>query len=67
MTFDCLRIGEKTMKTLLTIVRSVVALVGVAGRNFLSVQFMKTDLNLVEYVDTTGMLSPNSFYRTSTD
>ena len=33
------------MKTLITIIRSVVALVGVAGRNFLSVQFMKTNFN----------------------
>ena len=32
MTFDCLLIGEKTMKTLITIIRSVVALVGAAGR-----------------------------------
>ena len=48
MTFDCLRIGEKTMKTLITIIRSVVALAGVAGRNLLSVQFMKTNLNLLQ-------------------
>ena len=34
----------KTMKTLITIIRSVVALAGVAGRNLLSVQFMKTNL-----------------------
>ena len=46
MTFDCLLIGEKTMKTLITTIRSVVALVGVAGRNSLSIQFMKTNLNL---------------------
>jgi len=45
MTFDCLLIGEKTMKILMTIIRSVVALVGVAGRNSLSIQFMKTNLN----------------------
>ena len=44
MTLDCLLIGEETMKTLITIIRSVVALVGVAGRNFLSIQFMKTNL-----------------------
>jgi hypothetical protein len=36
------------MKTLITIIRSVVALAGVAGRNFLSVQFMKTDFNLLQ-------------------
>jgi hypothetical protein len=36
----------KTMKTLITIIRSVVALAGVAGRNSLSVQFMKTNLKL---------------------
>ena len=34
----------KTMKTRITIIRSVVALVGAAGRNFLSVKFMKTNL-----------------------
>jgi len=37
MTLDCLLIGEKTMKTLITIIRSVVALAGVAGRNLLFV------------------------------
>ena len=36
------------MKTLITIILSVVALVGVAGRNLLSVQFMKTNLNLLQ-------------------
>ena len=36
------------MKTPITIIRSAVALVGVAGRNFLSVQFMKTNLNLLQ-------------------
>src|SRR6185436_20637157 len=39
--------SDRTMKTLITIIRSVVALAGVAGRNFLSVQFMKTNLNLL--------------------
>src|SRR6185295_7439365 len=34
----------RPMKTLITIIRSAVALVGVAGLNFLSVQFMKTNL-----------------------
>ncbi len=38
----------KTMKTLITIIRSVVALASVAGRNFLSVQFMKTNLSLLQ-------------------
>ena len=38
----------KTMKTLITIIRSVLALAGVAGRNSLSVQFMKTNLNLLQ-------------------
>jgi len=38
----------KTMKTLITIIRSVIALAGVAGRNFLSVQFMKTNLKLLQ-------------------
>ena len=38
----------KTMKALITSIRSVVALVGVAGRNFPSVQFMKTNLNLLQ-------------------
>jgi hypothetical protein len=38
----------KTMKTLITIIRSVVARVGVAGRNFLSVQLMKANLNLLQ-------------------
>ena len=37
----------KAMKTLITIIRSVVALVGVAGRNSLSIQFMKTNLNFL--------------------
>ena len=32
----------QTMKTLITIIRSVVALVGVAGRNSLSAQFQKS-------------------------
>jgi len=36
------------MKPLITITRTVVALAGVAGRNFLSVQFMKTNLNLLQ-------------------
>ena len=36
------------MKTLITIIRSVVALAGMAGRNLLSVQFMKTNLNLLQ-------------------
>jgi hypothetical protein len=35
------------MKTLITIIRSVVALAGVAGRNFLSAHLMKTNLNLL--------------------
>jgi len=48
MTYDCLLIGEKTMKTLITVIRSVVALVGVAGRTSLSIQFMKTNLNLLQ-------------------
>ena len=56
MTFDCLRIGEKPMKTLIAIVRSVVALAGVAGRNFLSVQFI---------LEFTENLSPSS-WRTET-
>ena len=38
----------KTMKTLVTLNRSVVALVGVAGRNSLSVQFMKTNFNRLQ-------------------
>ena len=38
----------RTMKTLITIIRSVVALAGVAGRNFLSVQFIITNLNLLQ-------------------
>src|SRR4029453_3809765 len=46
MTFDCLLIGENTMKTLITIIRPVVAPVGVAGPNSLSIQFMKTNLIL---------------------
>ena len=47
-SLDCLLIGEKTMKTLITIIRSVVAPVGVAGRNLLSVQLMKTNFNLLQ-------------------
>ena len=38
----------KTMKTLITIIRSVVALAGAAGRNSLSIQFMKTNFNLLQ-------------------
>src|SRR4030095_10906679 len=38
----------KTRKTLIPIIRSVVALAGVAGCNFLSRQFMKTTLKLLQ-------------------